>query len=592
MATIVTVHGTFAGGAETGDAWWQKGSQFETDMRVYVEGADGRLDFVPFAWDGLNSETSRRAAGQALAMRLDELERKGEPYGLIGHSHGGSVILSALTQKTYRRCPLPGLSRWITVGTPFVAFQRKAFLFSRLGLIGRAAYISLMTYACFFALAFWLDNTNKDSRVGLFVIILIAAAFYVAHLLIGWGTDRRLVMSGASFYQSTGNRWLRPRFGLAGRLVYGALLTVTAISTLAVWAPDVTIPTTNLRIVATLVVVVIFACLHFLMAWLSRNVSRWFRRGQKRRRDLAAAWWANWLPLRHSHDEAVEGLRQLPSVSFPIFGKDFATAPLTFAAVMAFPIILVSAVLSPGFMTWLVSTMQGSGLLAGLSEDRITNKVGNDIVANMIFVLFVPMLPIFTAFKEYFSQDAVVLAALILGPVIYMAGAILIVALANVLARVVSRFFSTALDKLAWRQIRASAYGNDTQGEDALSAAGTPASLGPMLPLPDALENEISRNADAAAAASVSKLRASIHRLAFAEDERARSDLVSEYLTWDELIHTAYFKVPLFNKLVAYAIAQSEGFRPSTRFLADPNYSLIAEWHADLSKPILAGPAG
>ncbi len=191
MATIITVHGTFASGPEAGSAWWQTGSAFENQLRELVEGEDGRLDFMPFAWDGLNSETSRRTAGKALALRLDELERKGEPYGLIGHSHGGTVILSALTQTTYRRRPLPGLSRWITVGTPFVAFQRKAFLFSRLGLIGRAAYISLMTYACFFAMAFWLDNANKDSRAGLFVIILIAAVFYVAHLLIGWGTDRR-----------------------------------------------------------------------------------------------------------------------------------------------------------------------------------------------------------------------------------------------------------------------------------------------------------------------------------------------------------------------------------------------------------------
>ncbi len=230
--------------------------------------------------------------------------------------------------------------------------------------------------------------------------------------------------------------------------------------------------------------------------------------------------------------------------------------------------------------------------MVDLSEERIKNRVGKDIVANMIFVLFVPMLPIFSSIKNYFSQNSVVLAALMLGPVIYMAGAILIVALANVLARVVSRFLSTALDKLAWRQIRASAYGNDTQGEDALSAAGTPeASLGPKLPLPAALEGEISQSADAAAATSVSKLRASIHRLAFAEDERARSDLVSEYLTWDELIHTAYFRVPRFNKLVAHAIANSKGFRPTAQLLADPDYVLLAEWHAGLTKPLLPGPA-
>jgi hypothetical protein len=52
--------------------------------------------------------------------------------------------------------------------------------------------------------------------------------------------------------------------------------------------------------------------------------------------------------------------------------------------------------------------------------------------------------------------------------------------------------------------------------------------MGSRPPLPEALATEISSVADAAAAASVSKLRASINRLAFAEDRRARTDLISD----------------------------------------------------------------
>jgi hypothetical protein len=51
------------------------------------------------------------------------------------------------------------------------------------------------------------------------------------------------------------------------------------------------------------------------------------------------------------------------------------------------------------------------------------------------------------------------------------------------------------------------------------------------------------------------------------DDKRSRSDLISEYLTWDELIHTAYFKVPLFNKLPAYSITRSEGSGRARPFL-------------------------
>jgi hypothetical protein len=96
MATIIAVHGTFATGPEEGEGWWQRGGALDRDIRELVEADDSRLDFAPHVWDGQNSETSRRAAGQALLQRLAALEQKGEKYCLIGHSHGGSVIASAL----------------------------------------------------------------------------------------------------------------------------------------------------------------------------------------------------------------------------------------------------------------------------------------------------------------------------------------------------------------------------------------------------------------------------------------------------------------------------------------------------------------
>ena len=57
-----------------------------------------------------------------------------------------------------------------------------------------------------------------------------------------------------------------------------------------------------------------------------------------------------------------------------------------------------------------------------------------------------------------------------------------------------------------------------------------------------------------------------------------RADMLSEYLTWEELIHTSYFQVPRFRKLVAYAISRADGFRPTEAFRADPDYELVAAW--------------
>lgn len=138
MATILTVHGTNASGPAEGEHWWQRGSPFEKHMREFVEGSDGRLEMVPVLWDGANSELSRQGAGSALLKELATLEAKKEPYCIIGHSHGGSIIATALIEAAHSNRPLNSLSRWITVGTPFVASKRKRLLFSH-GLLQGAA---------------------------------------------------------------------------------------------------------------------------------------------------------------------------------------------------------------------------------------------------------------------------------------------------------------------------------------------------------------------------------------------------------------------------------------------------------------------
>ena len=41
------------------------------------------ITLAPFVWNGLNSESARRAAGQELAAKLVALEGRGEPYAII-----------------------------------------------------------------------------------------------------------------------------------------------------------------------------------------------------------------------------------------------------------------------------------------------------------------------------------------------------------------------------------------------------------------------------------------------------------------------------------------------------------------------------
>jgi hypothetical protein len=93
-----------------------------------------------------------------------------------------------------------------------------------------------------------------------------------------------------------------------------------------------------------------------------------------------------------------------------------------------------------------------------------------------------------------------------------------------------------------------------------------------------------------AASIAVSKFRGLVGQLAH-KNKEANAFLFSEYLTWDELIHTSYFNVPRFRMLVAYAIATSEGFRPSAAFKNHPDYQLVAGWYEEM-RPKTAGSSG
>src|SRR5262245_33184619 len=172
MATVIGVHGTFAHtktmpeatGGEDVRAWWQPGSDFEKDMRALLEAPKGTLEVERFEWSGDNSEVGRRKAGRELHRQLREVEAKGEPYCLVGHSHGGSVICAALLECAARKEPLKGLKRWITVGTPFVSLKKEPLLFTRLDLFRKVIFVaSAMLFLMF--IVFYVADLLMGERV-------------------------------------------------------------------------------------------------------------------------------------------------------------------------------------------------------------------------------------------------------------------------------------------------------------------------------------------------------------------------------------------------------------------------------------------
>ncbi len=125
---VILVHGTFASSAEDhGTGWWQIGSPAHRDLEKRLPpgvslASEGEL----FRWSGENGERARSKAAAQLLDHLQQHEASGRPYHLIGHSHGGSVIWSALRLATARNQELKSLRSWSTVGTPFLHHQSRS----------------------------------------------------------------------------------------------------------------------------------------------------------------------------------------------------------------------------------------------------------------------------------------------------------------------------------------------------------------------------------------------------------------------------------------------------------------------------------
>jgi hypothetical protein len=82
---------------------------------------------------------------------------------------------------------------------------------------------------------------------------------------------------------------------------------------------------------------------------------------------------------------------------------------------------------------------------------------------------------------------------------------------------------------------------------------------------------------------SLGKFRAILGTLAFREAlDGGGFSVFSDYLSWEELIHTCYFDVSRFRKLVAYAISTADGFRATEMFKHDPDYPLVEKWFQEI----------
>jgi hypothetical protein len=133
MSSTLTliIHGTFANEAQ----WWQLGGDSFADRlerelesrgeagTVWQPVLDAGMTYKEFSWTGENTHTARVDGARKLAKNLDELAgRLGntakDPLSvrLVGHSHGGNVVLESLGRLSQRVAP----KKVVLLGTPLL----------------------------------------------------------------------------------------------------------------------------------------------------------------------------------------------------------------------------------------------------------------------------------------------------------------------------------------------------------------------------------------------------------------------------------------------------------------------------------------
>lgn len=599
MATIITVHGTFAaptaadpnGGPTPELQWWETGSVFEKDMRDLIDARDGQLNFVPFPWAGNNSEVERRDAGERLTEVMHELEAKSEPYCIVGHSHGGSILSDALLLNAARRRPLANLKRWITVGTPFLKLRKELWLLTRLSLMRKVIFVASMMLLLMFIVYVAESQLGGERtlfgatfpRVWIATGVLASLPALVFYLVLRWLDSRSLLNYHRRITKRARNnfgpRWL-PLSHSDDEAIQGLALLPDA--RLDFFDKSFAVPTITLLSVITLPLIYFLILLSppamvGIAQWLKteiydENASPEAEAALNALRDQLMA-------ARKSEGEAVTTESGAPveakqdrRAAWQLYRQKRRDLEELYPNLDA---IERGIRFKKRFFTRNGQPCEGGILCGG----------GHDLAVNSGLLLHVVTDELSWALGAADFEDKrkrwfwslLVPAAIV--PAILGIFALVLMVLIQGIATFVSTVASKFLNSITNAEVKRAAYGNDTEGEVAIGALDRPTWVEKSLPrLPAPVGDLITNYSNAAASLSIAKFRQAIGQIRFAVPTHTADTAISTYFTWKELVHASYFDVPEFRKLIAQAISRADGFAPSEHFKADPNFARSAEW--------------
>jgi hypothetical protein len=401
-----------------------------------------------------------------------------------------------------------------------------------------------------------IGHSHGGSVIASTLLLAAAKRNGLAHLA-------QLITVGTPFIQSVKAFWLFSRSGLIGKSV---IVSVAMFILFLMLPPLISEYSEDDPIAWPLAVALIFGIpfsLIYSILW-ALNGKKFFMYRQKVLTFAATTYSHRVVSIHHKNDEAINGMRCLKDIQVRIFQRNFAVSLFSFLSIFLLPLLVITIAASQSLLT----------RFAKITDYGIEPK-DEGFVWNLFYV------------TDMISE---IIPGWILFVVPASLGLTYLVGIASIF---ISGLLSAGLNRLTWQQIRKVGFGNDTNGELAIDASSSCMWLSSIsYPLPERLAGEISDLSNRAASVAVEKFRGMISELALSKEREANTFLFAEYLTWDELIHCSYFNVPRFRMLVAYAIAQSEGFRPTEIFKSHPDYELVAQWYEEIRPKADATPLG
>jgi hypothetical protein len=203
--TVIIVHGTWAAPKGANSKWYQPVTGVPTtqpfaaklNAALQERGSPARCwahcgqGNQIFHWSGENSWIARTRAASALADYVVKLLHEGWQCHVIAHSHGGNIVLEALSQMMTVPNADSSLGKIVTLGTPFIDMSaRQEELNKRFGmkiLFSCAMIGYFVVYAVAWIIGRWSGLFDMRQVffewLGLFVPLLLLLGQWLGH----WG---------------------------------------------------------------------------------------------------------------------------------------------------------------------------------------------------------------------------------------------------------------------------------------------------------------------------------------------------------------------------------------------------------------------